>query len=48
MPTVEIRCRVNFLRGESDGDGDNDVPVAAASADVDATDSGDCAIREGG
>jgi hypothetical protein len=49
MPTVEIRRRVNFLRGESGSSNDNAVAAAAAAAwaDADAADSGDCTICEG-
>ena len=46
MPTVEIRCCINFPRGENRGGDNND--VAAASANADASDSGNCAIRKGG
>jgi hypothetical protein len=48
MPTVEIRRRVDFPRGESGGGDDNDVAAATDLADADAADSGNCAIREGG
>jgi hypothetical protein len=48
MPTVEIRHSVDFPRGESGSGEDNNVAAAAASTNVDAADSGDCAIREGG
>ncbi len=46
MPTVEIRRRVDFPRGESGGGNDNNVAAAAASADADTVDSGNCMIHE--
>jgi hypothetical protein len=48
MPTVEIRRRVDFPRGESGGGNDNDIAAAVALADADTADSGDCAICKGG
>ena len=48
MPTVEIRCGVNFPCGEYSSGNDNGVAAAAALADADAADSGNCTICEGG
>ncbi len=48
MPTVEIRRRVNFLRGESGSGNNNDVAAAPALANADAADSGKCVICEEG
>ena len=48
MPTVEIRRRLDFPRGESGSGDNNDVAAAAALADAGAVDSGNCTIREGG